>query len=139
VLSPPVLRSDTATATAIVTRGGVDGGGDGFNGGFSAGAGARKTSLTIGCLYSSSYLFNAPALALVRSMLMFGVGQCLMTVATNEKAGTVASGGERGVGRGAKSILLGKTKRGRSGVVDAHRADKVRDVYNCISRTALGR
>jgi hypothetical protein len=117
-----------------VTRGGVDGEGDGFN---DAGVGTRETSLTIGSLYSSSYLFNVLALALVRSM--FGVGQCLMTVATNEKAGSVVGGGERGVGRGAKSIFTTQTMRGRSGVVDAYGAGKVRDVYNCISRTALRR
>jgi hypothetical protein len=112
VVSPPALRSGTATATAIVTRGGVDGEGDGFNNGFSAGVGTRETSLTIGCLYSSSYLFNVLALALVRSV--FGVGQCLMTVATNEKAGSVVGGGERGVGRGAKSILLRKLRGGEA-------------------------
>jgi len=73
----------------------TDGGGEGVNEGFS---GADPT-----CLYSSSYLFNALGLALVRST--FGVGQCLMTVATNEKVGDVADGGERLVGHGVKFIL----------------------------------
>jgi hypothetical protein len=103
-----VFSPGTATAGAIVTNGGVGGEGDGLMDGFNAGGvGSGENCLTIGCLYSPSYLFDASAsasaLALARSLL--GVGQCLMTVATNEKADKVVSGGERGVGRGAKSIF----------------------------------